>query len=202
MLRALTTERDDFYRQCDPECENLGLYSFPDGTWKVSKPVDEIPAALPEPCLGINFARDGMYRKDWFALVSAHSDSWLLAVTFFDAAKLYKEQRAELFDLISELPTVFEVVTGQAFMTQMEAPPAGALRQVNVEEDNADQEDQDGEDEAYCGACRGSSKSKFWIFCETCRQWFHGKCVKITQAMADRIDSYKCPACEKKRPRP
>lgn len=31
-----------------------------DGTWTLDLPADEVPAELPEPCLGINFARDGM----------------------------------------------------------------------------------------------------------------------------------------------
>jgi Alfin len=52
-----------------------------------------VPAELPEPCLGINFARDGMARKDWLALVAVHSDSWLLAVAFYYGAKLNSESR-------------------------------------------------------------------------------------------------------------
>jgi hypothetical protein len=31
-----------------------------DGTWKVGLPVEEVPPELPEPALGVNFARDGM----------------------------------------------------------------------------------------------------------------------------------------------
>ncbi|MCO5596535.1 hypothetical protein L7F22_050600 [Adiantum nelumboides] len=203
MLRALITERNKLYQLCDPACENLCLYSFPDGNWKVSKPADEIPSELPEPCIGINFLRDGMDYKDWFSLVSAHSDSWLFAVTFFYAAAIGTEERARLFDMINDLPTLHEVVTGQAFMTQMEAQPAHTLHQ-EVDERNADDdvgEEEDGE-ETYCGACGGSyssSKSKFWILCDTCKKWFHGKCVKMTLAMADRIDKYKCPACARKR---
>jgi hypothetical protein len=47
-----------------------------------------VPPELPEPCLGVNFARDGMARKDWLALVAVHSDAWLMAVSFFYAVKL------------------------------------------------------------------------------------------------------------------
>ena len=50
----------------------------PDGSWTVDQPAEEVPAELPEPCLGINFARDGMLRRDWLALVAVHSDAWLL----------------------------------------------------------------------------------------------------------------------------
>lgn len=51
-------------------------------------PVEEVPPELPEPCPGINFARDGMQKRDWLALVAVHSDAWLLAVSFFYAANL------------------------------------------------------------------------------------------------------------------
>jgi len=51
-------------------------------------PVEEVPSELPEPCLGINYARDGMQRRDWLALVAVHSDSWLMAVAYFYAVKL------------------------------------------------------------------------------------------------------------------
>ena len=50
----------------------------PDGSWTVDQPAEEVPAELPEPCLGINFARDGMARRDWLSLIAVHSDAWLL----------------------------------------------------------------------------------------------------------------------------
>jgi hypothetical protein len=40
--------------------ENLCLYGRPDGTWRVELPAEEVPPELPEPALGVNFARDGM----------------------------------------------------------------------------------------------------------------------------------------------
>jgi hypothetical protein len=58
------------------------------GRWSVDLPAEEVPPELPEPCLGVNFARDGMARKDWLALVAVHSDAWLMAVAFFYAVKL------------------------------------------------------------------------------------------------------------------
>ncbi|PHU17557.1 PHD finger protein ALFIN-LIKE 4 [Capsicum chinense] len=47
----------------------------------------EVPPELPEPALGINFARDGMQEKDWLSLVAIHSDSWLLSVAFYFGAR-------------------------------------------------------------------------------------------------------------------
>ncbi|TXG65275.1 hypothetical protein EZV62_006550 [Acer yangbiense] len=46
-----------------------------------------VPPELPEPALGINFARDGMQEKDWLSLVAVHSYSWLLAVAFYFGAR-------------------------------------------------------------------------------------------------------------------
>ena len=89
ILQALTSEVETFWRSADPERENLCLYvrplgstcallgltrgpacrltpSFgvkqgnPDGSWEVDLPAEEVPPEMPEPALGINFARDGM----------------------------------------------------------------------------------------------------------------------------------------------
>jgi hypothetical protein len=59
----------------------------------VALPAEEVPTELPEPALGINFARDGMNRRDWLALVAVHSDSWLLSVAFYYAARLNRNDR-------------------------------------------------------------------------------------------------------------
>ena len=60
ILTALTSEVERFYSQCDPDRENLCLYGNPDSSWEVDLPAEEVPPEMPEPALGINFARDGM----------------------------------------------------------------------------------------------------------------------------------------------
>ena len=122
----------------------------------MSLPAEEVPAELPEPALGINFARNGMQRKDWLALVAVHSDTWLMAVAFYNAARLNREgryiwgrasrnwsplgvdirdgRRDQLFELINELPTCFEVVTGKAKDVRgkkRSVPAAGRTNGVN-----------------------------------------------------------------------
>ena len=57
---ALACSVDKFFQQSDPERENLCLYGHRDGSWEVDLPAEEVPPELPEPALGINFARDGM----------------------------------------------------------------------------------------------------------------------------------------------
>ncbi len=104
---------DKFYSLCDPDRENLCLYGESDGMWKVDLPEEEVPPELPEPVLGINFARDGMQRKDWIALIAVHSDAWLMAVAYYYGAKLDKDGRLKLFKQINAIPTVYETVTGK-----------------------------------------------------------------------------------------
>ncbi|KAL5052418.1 hypothetical protein RYX36_033100, partial [Vicia faba] len=70
------------------------------------------PPELPKPVLGINFARNGMQEKDCLSLVAVHSDSWLLSIAYyFEAIFGYdKSDRKRLFNMIYELPSIFEVV--------------------------------------------------------------------------------------------
>ncbi|XP_042033489.1 PHD finger protein ALFIN-LIKE 4-like isoform X2 [Salvia splendens] len=223
LVKALTTDVEEFYQQCDPERENLCLYGHPHGEWEVNLPVEEVPPELPEPALGINFARDGMQEKDWLALIAVHSDSWLLSVAFYFGARfsIDKADRKRLFSMINELPTVFEVVTGAAKKLQKEKSPVSNSssksksnsKPVKVskpqpkneeeEEEELDEEEDDEHGETLCGACGDNYASdEFWICCDICEKWFHGKCVKITPAKAEQIKQYKCPSCSNKRPRP
>lgn len=79
------------------EKENLCLYGFPNEQWEVNLPAEEVPPELPEPALGINFARDGMQERDWLALVAVHSDSWLLSVAFYFGARFGFEKSDRYF---------------------------------------------------------------------------------------------------------
>lgn len=81
------------------EKENLCLYGHPNSTWEVTLPAEEVPPELPEPALGINFARDGMNRRDWLSLVAVHSDSWLLSVAFYLGARFNGNERYGLVEL-------------------------------------------------------------------------------------------------------
>ncbi|XP_058213567.1 PHD finger protein ALFIN-LIKE 4-like isoform X1 [Rhododendron vialii] len=227
VIKALTADVEEFYQQCDPEKENLCLYGFPSEQWEVNLPAEEVPPELPEPALGINFARDGMQENDWLALVAVHSDAWLLSVAFYFGARFGfdKADRKRLFNMVNDLPTVFEAVTGaakkqakdktsvsnhsnnksktnqksQGSETQLKPPKA----KKEEEEEGLDEEEEDEHGDTLCGACGGNYASdEFWICCDICEKWFHGKCVKITPARAEHIKQYKCPSCSNKRARP
>jgi hypothetical protein len=92
-----------------PERENLCLYGLPNETWEVTLPAEEVPPELPEPALGINFARDGMVEKDWLSLVAVHSDAWLLSVAFYFGARFGfdKDARYAFNILFKEYFSVF-----------------------------------------------------------------------------------------------
>lgn len=226
LIKALTTDVEKFYEKCDPEKENLCLYGMPNETWEVNLPVEEVPPELPEPALGINFARDGMQEKDWLSLVAVHSDSWLLSVAFYFGARFGfgKSERKRLFQMINDLPTVFEVVTGSVkqakegtphnnssksksstkMSRQPESQPRGAKLSSKEEEESGEEEQEEEEEQGatLCGACGDNyANDEFWICCDICERWFHGKCVKITPAKAEHIKQYKCPGCSSKRVR-
>ena len=55
-----------------------------------------------------------LQKKDWLSLVAVHSDTWLLAVAFYNGARLNREGRERLFELINEQPTCYEIVSGKA----------------------------------------------------------------------------------------
>ncbi|KAL2243205.1 PHD finger protein ALFIN-LIKE 4 [Sesamum indicum] len=227
LIKALTTDVEEFFQQCDPEKDNLCLYGFPSEQWEVNLPAEEVPPELPEPALGINFARDGMQEKDWLSLVAVHSDAWLLAVAFYFGARFGfdKADRKRLFNMINDLPTVFEVVTGAAKKQQKEKSSVSnnssnklksnsksrtsethvkiMKSQPKDEEEGLDEEEDDEHGETLCGACgENYASDEFWICCDICEKWFHGKCVKITPARAEHIKQYKCPSCSNKRARP
>ncbi|KAJ3678112.1 hypothetical protein LUZ60_001915 [Juncus effusus] len=250
IIKALTTDVEKFYQLCDPDKENLCLYGMPSEEWEVTLPAEEVPPEMPEPALGINFARDGMDEKDWLALVAVHSDAWLLAVAFYFGARFSfdKEARRRLFNMINNLPTIYEVVTGTAKKQHVKdktphsstksskppskmsrvdpkpAPPKDDSESSESQEDETarpkaakpaqsedsqedekegqqeDEEDEEGEEEeqdnALCGTCgTKGANDEFWICCDLCERWFHGRCVKITPAKAEHIKHYKCPDC-------
>ncbi|KAL0906885.1 hypothetical protein M5K25_025415 [Dendrobium thyrsiflorum] len=229
MIKALTNDVDEFYQQCDPDKENLCLYGFPSEQWEVNLPAEEIPPELPEPALGINFARDGMREEDWLSLVAVHSDAWLISVAFYFGARFGfdKAERKRLFDMINDLPTIFEVLSRKhnarssgpyyrsnksksipkmqrALDPQAMMNTKGSQQQEEEDVDVEEEEEEDEHADALCGACgENYGSGEFWICCDVCEKWFHGKCVKITPAKAEHIKQYKCPTCSNsKRSRP
>ncbi|KAF3776361.1 PHD finger protein ALFIN-LIKE 2 [Nymphaea thermarum] len=127
---------------------------------------------------------------------------------------LRKGTRKRLFSMINDLPTVFEVVSERKPAKEKLAADSGSkprpstkrssdgmVKNSSKPADELDGYDEDDEEhsETLCGSCGGNyNADEFWIGCDICERWFHGKCVKITPAKAESIKQYKCPSCMKK----
>lgn len=120
--------------------------------------------------------------------------------------------------MINNLPTIYEVVTGTAKkLSKEKTPNSKSISKTQLQTKNSKappqkEYDESGEEEeleddnehgnTLCGACGDNyANDEFWICCDVCERWFHGKCVKITPARAEHIKQYKCPACSNKRAR-
>ncbi|CDY17593.1 BnaA06g34120D [Brassica napus] len=118
--------------------------------------------------------------------------------------------------MINDLPTIFEVVTGNAKQSKdhsgtnnnnSKSKPSGLkvskMMSSPPPKEEDESEDEEEEQGAVCGACGDNyGTDEFWICCDACEKWFHGRCVKITPAKAEHIKHYKCPSCTNKRARP
>ncbi|RRT74122.1 hypothetical protein BHE74_00015861 [Ensete ventricosum] len=64
-------------------------------------------------------------------------------------------------------------------------------------EDLNGNDNNDYEDKHLCASCGGNESVGyyFWICCDTCEKWYHGKCVRVTPAKAEHIKNYQCPRC-------
>ncbi|XP_022221729.2 nucleosome-remodeling factor subunit NURF301 isoform X3 [Drosophila obscura] len=53
-------------------------------------------------------------------------------------------------------------------------------------------------EELFCSCRQPYDDSQFYICCDKCQGWFHGRCVGILQSEAEFIDEYVCPDCQRK----
>lgn len=100
--------------------------------------------------------------------------------------------------------TVFclDVAYKQSRQTEPQAKGVKMSPPPKEEDESGEEEEEDDEQGATCGACGDNyGTDEFWICCDVCERWFHGKCVKITPAKAEHIKQYKCPSCSNKRAR-
>ena len=177
LLAALTSDFEAFHAAADPARPPLSLSSTPGGAWALAPPPPTVPPSFPEPCPGINFARDGMERSDWAALVAVHADAWLRAVASFQAAAagLGREGRAAHFGSFNAADTLYEElqargrvgVSGGTAGRSKERPPGRALALGEV-----------------TPALRGSRAALFW---PDSNEWFS----VVISSVAPRVRSAK-----------
>ncbi|XP_034743278.1 nucleosome-remodeling factor subunit BPTF-like isoform X4 [Etheostoma cragini] len=51
-------------------------------------------------------------------------------------------------------------------------------------------------EELFCICQTPYDESQFYIGCDRCQNWYHGRCVGILQSEANHIDEYVCPQCQ------
>ncbi|KAK7867815.1 hypothetical protein R5R35_008260 [Gryllus longicercus] len=47
----------------------------------------------------------------------------------------------------------------------------------------------------YCVCGQPYDPRQFMIQCDSCREWYHGSCVKVQEVISKELDRYHCPAC-------
>ncbi|KAL8728745.1 MAG: hypothetical protein Q9181_005246 [Wetmoreana brouardii] len=60
----------------------------------------------------------------------------------------------------------------------------------------AAEDDEDGEDDGVFCICRGPDNHTWMIACDgPCEDWFHGRCIDMTEKEGELIEKYFCPNC-------
>ncbi|TKW27710.1 hypothetical protein SEVIR_3G275100v4 [Setaria viridis] len=185
LIRALTTDEKAFSRT-----ESLYLYGNSDGNWELRPPKLLMPPGQPDPRMfGIKLVRGNMKHPKWLAYIATHCDAWLIRISFFLGANLGTQARQHLSALINSLQTVHE-----AFVASDTYHRICHLEKMNVEIE--DEDEGCGTEPTVCASCGNHyRRNGFWICCDECDRWFHGKCVKVTAALAEHIGHYECPEC-------
>ncbi|EAT41149.1 AAEL007181-PA, partial [Aedes aegypti] len=81
------------------------------------------------------------------------------------------------------------------------AAAIAAAAEDDVESDSS-WNSEDDPNRLWC-ICKQPHNNRFMICCDTCEEWFHGKCVNITKAMGQQMEEdgveWSCPNCSKKK---
>lgn len=73
-------------------------------------------------------------------------------------------------------------------------PPKAKVEKLDETEDS-DQSEEDP-NKIYCYCREKYSSDEFFINCDYCGEWYHGKCVAITCFRANDMPTFHCPTCE------
>ncbi|KAJ4835768.1 phytoene dehydrogenase AL-1, partial [Turnera subulata] len=125
----------------------------------------------------------------------------LLTIMHILSSRILCTCRKRLFSLIKDLPTLFEVVTGRKPVKDKPSVDSSSKSKNSTKRsaegqargnskllDDSYAEDEDEHGDTLCGSCGANyNADEFWICCDICKRWCHGKCVKITPAKAESI---------------
>lgn len=57
------------------------------------------------------------------------------------------------------------------------------------------------EQQLHCICRTPLDRSKFYVMCDLCGRWFHGKCVGITEKKSRQMSTWSCRDCQKEKER-
>ncbi|KAL6620126.1 hypothetical protein ACP70R_035265 [Stipagrostis hirtigluma subsp. patula] len=198
IFREFSNRRAALIQALTKGTESLHLYGHADGKWEVKQPVELVPSDLPEPTLGINHVRDKMQRHKWLRNIAVDCNAWLISISFFIGAHLGANERDRLFTMINGLETVHEKLIDSDTYHRVRSQDNKIYGKDSKENDEAGVEDgsSSDDDETFCSFCGDRyHRNGFWICCDVCERWFHGKCVKIRAHEKEKIKHYECPEC-------
>jgi len=102
------------------------------------------------------------------------------------------------------------VITTEQTPEQIKDLPKKPADQRSANGDNEDDEDEEEDDDGdfsseddpdrlWC-ICKQPHNNRFMICCDTCLDWFHGKCVGVTKSMGKEMEEagkdWRCPKCK------
>ncbi|KAJ1262599.1 hypothetical protein BS78_09G120900 [Paspalum vaginatum] len=192
LIRALTLDEKKFSRKCRKGgTEILYLYGNSNVSWEVCPAQLLMAPTQHDPrTVGIKLDKGNMRHPKWLGHIAMQCDSWLLQICSFLGANLTTSaSRQRLSTRINSLQTVHE-----SFIDSDAHRRICSQQKMNEEID--DDDEGCGTEPTICGSCGSCYRSNgFWICCDVCDRWFHGKCVKVMSAQADHIKHYECPEC-------
>lgn len=60
--------------------------------------------------------------------------------------------------------------------------------ELDSSDSEAKTEDDDDPDKLWC-ICNQPHNNRFMICCDSCEEWYHGKCVNVTKSMGQLMES-------------
>ncbi|KAJ1262553.1 hypothetical protein BS78_09G117400 [Paspalum vaginatum] len=192
IFREFTNRRIGIIHALTKGTGSLYLYGNIDGSWEVRQPD-------PKAMFGIKIVRGDMKCINWLKEIAMHGDSWLVDISFSLGQNMGTKERERLFMRITSLPTVLETFLDSdtyRCLRYVEEKAKLPTRPVIERSNHTERRDEAPSDQIVCASCDGHYHANaFWICCDVCNEWYHGKCVKITAKQADRIRQYECPEC-------
>mmetsp|Transcript_15649 Transcript_15649/g.18635 ORF Transcript_15649/g.18635 Transcript_15649/m.18635 type:complete len:157 (+) Transcript_15649:1303-1773(+) len=115
----------------------------------------------------------------------------MLLRNLVERAKSWTERARKLLNSPIEVPSTTIVVEGQKLLYSVNNIP------VDMPEEKQLVACLDDSATRYC-LCKGFNDGGFMIGCDGCENWYHGRCVGLSQKVGEALTAWTCPQCLKK----